>query len=102
MLKDITDSMDFQQTDCFLHKDKGLNTYTDETNRESGDNCKIGATFLGQAVICQKSLAEGFGHHKLLTGLAVKARVTSNFRNLTTESRVQQSVPYNQVLSRNH
>ena len=97
MLKDITDSQDFQQTDCFYHKDKGLNIYTDETLRESGDNCKIGGAFLGKAVICQKSLAEGFGQHQLLTGLAVKVRVTANFRNLTTESLVQQSVPYNQV-----
>ena len=97
MLTDITASQDFQQTDCFYHNDKGLNLYTDQTLRESGDNCKLGGAFLGRAVICQKSLAEGFGQHKLLTGLAVKARLTANFRNLTTEARILQTVPYNQV-----
>ena len=97
MLNDITDSMDFQQTDCFYHNDKGFNLYTDEIPRESGDNCKLGGAFLGKAVVCQRSLAEGFGQHRLLAGLAVKARLTSNFRNLTTEARVQQTVPYNQV-----
>ena len=97
MLEDITASQDFQQTDCFYHNDKGLNLYTDKTLRESGDNCKLGGAFLGRAVICQKNLAEGFGQHRLLTGLGVKARLTANFRNLTTEARVQQTVPYNQV-----
>ena len=99
-LNSITDSLDFQQTDCFYHQDKGFNIYTDQTLRESGDNCKLGGAFLGGAVICQRSLAEGFGQHKLLTGLAVKARVTSNFRNLTTEAAVQQTVSYNQVENR--
>ena len=41
-LTSITDSLDFQQTHCFYHKDKGLNIYTDDNSRESGDNCKIG------------------------------------------------------------
>ena len=48
-LNDITDSHDFQQTHCFYHKDKGLNIYTDDTLRESDDNCKIGGKhFFGE------------------------------------------------------
>ena len=46
LLQSITDSLDFQQTHCFYHKDKGFNIYTDETPRESDDNCKIGGKLL--------------------------------------------------------
>ena len=88
---------DFQQTDCFLHKDKSKTVYTDEFIKDSGDNCKVGGSKLGKAVICQRSLAEGFGQHKLLTSLAVKTRQTSNFRNLSMEASLLQTVPYNQV-----
>ena len=93
----ISDQWDFQQTDCFLHKDKGANIYTDEVLKDSEDNCKIGGSKLGKAVICQRSLAEGFGQYNLLTNLSVKTRQTSNFRNLTTEARLLTTIPYDQV-----
>ena len=96
-LQGISDSWDFQQTHCFLHKDKQATVYNDEFNNESEDDCVIGGSKLGKAVVCQKSLAAGFGQHKLLTKLSVKTRLTTNFRNLTTETSLLQTLPYLQV-----